>query len=69
MNVTSSLGKLVANQWSPEGLPCHFQACPDVFPLSDDPTLFVVISSSLSTSSYSISRFGYALQNLAKKSW
>lgn len=26
-------GKLSSNQWSNESLPCHFQACPDVFPL------------------------------------
>ena len=45
MNVTGSLGKLDSNQWSNVSLPCHFQACPDVFPLGDDPELFVVISS------------------------
>lgn len=45
INVTASLGRLPSNQWSPAPLPCHFQACPDVFPLGDDPTLFVVISS------------------------
>ena len=33
LNVTSSLGKLSSNQWSNDSLPCHFQACPDVFPL------------------------------------
>ena len=33
LNVTASLGRLNTNQWSPEPLPCHFQACPDVFPL------------------------------------
>lgn len=44
-NVTSSLGKLSSNQWSNETVPCHFQACPDVFPLGEDPELFVVISS------------------------
>jgi hypothetical protein len=45
INVTQSLGRLSSNQWSPSPLPCHFQACPDVFPLGDDPSLFVVISS------------------------
>ena len=33
LNVSSSLGKLSSNQWSNDSLPCHFQACPDVFPL------------------------------------
>ena len=45
LNVTSSMGRLSSNQWSNETLPCHFQACPDVFPLGDDPELYVVISS------------------------
>ncbi len=36
LNVTSSLGQLRSNQWSPTPLPCHFQACPDVFPLGPD---------------------------------
>jgi hypothetical protein len=44
-NVTSSLGSLHSNTWLPSSLPCHFQACPDVFPLGEDPELFVFISS------------------------
>ena len=42
VSVTSPLGRLDSNQWSDQTLPCHFQACPDVFPLGSDPVLYVV---------------------------